>query len=66
MTTSALITTVKALNITRDDVIVPGRGEPFTCPTTGMTHIWFTRPGVEGEFHAQVKVEHCRPYRSKQ
>lgn len=66
MTDSALVTVVKHLGITRDDVIIPVRGEPWVCPTSGTTHVWFKRPGVEGEFHAQIKVEHSKPFGSKQ
>lgn len=59
---NALSTIVKLLGVTRDDVIIPHRGEPYVDNTTKMTHLRFTRRGVLGEFHAVFMVQHVAPF----
>lgn len=55
---------VRAMGIRRTDTIIPGRGELAQDPTTRLKHMRFTRPGDDGEFHLQFRVEYTPPYRS--
>ncbi len=52
---------IKAMGITRTDVVVPGRGEAEKFET-GPTMIKFTRPGVAGEFTLMYTLTHQPPF----
>lgn len=54
-TVNALSVIVKALGVHRTDVVIPGRGELFVCPTTGMSHVRFWRDGKEFKFQGKVE-----------
>ncbi len=52
---NALKMAVQAMGVHRTDEVIPGRGEPYTDPTSGFTHIRFRRGG--NEYHLQFKLE---------
>lgn len=62
MNNSPLVALLKALDIQYLDQIIPGRGEPFVDPTTGMTVIHYRREGVPGEFTIHAKVDYTAPW----
>lgn len=60
----ALPAVLKVAGVQRTDRLLPGaRGEPYKDPTHHMTHFWFARRGVPGEFHLQVLLEHVPPFK---
>ncbi len=61
--TDALTSITKHMNVIPGDTVIEGRGEPCKDPTTGFYHVRFTRPGVEGEFHAEFKVSYQAPFK---
>jgi hypothetical protein len=52
---NALKMAVLAMGVHHTDEVIRGRGESYTDPTTGFTHIRFRRDGQE--YHLQLKLE---------
>ncbi len=60
---SAIHAVASVLQIPRSAQVTE-HGKPFTCPTTGYTHIQYTVHGLEGHFTAKVKIEHIPPFQA--
>ncbi len=48
---------IKAMGITRADIVIPGRGDPQKFEI-GQTVLRFKRPGTAGEFQLTYKLDH--------